>query len=116
MPDKKTVIPMDATIPSAAMRIVKYGHIPQAMEDHWFMYCDETTIRYFRSWTGICIYEAKYEDDGTTCRITELTVNRDPDQYGSKDDRKDTLNFLALLTREYGGDATSLWDKIYGLG
>lgn len=113
MPNKHTFIPMDLTIPSAAMRIVKFGHIPQAMEDHWFMYCDETTIRYYRSWTGICIFVARYVIDGELCRITELQVNRDPEQYGSTDDEHDMALFMALLTEEYGGDATQYWDKAF---
>ena len=110
MPDKNTVIPLNITIPSEAMDIIKYGHIPEAMEDHWFMYCDETAIRYYRSWTGICIYEARYEDCGDVCRLTYLKVNRDPEQYGSNDDQKDTYLFLALLTEECGGDASAYWD------
>ena len=88
------------------MDIVKYGHIPEAMEDHWFMYCDETTTRYYRSWTGICIFVARYEDDGSQCRISELQVNSDPDQYRGKGDEKDVALFLALLTEEYGGNAS----------
>ena len=111
MPDKHTVIPMDVTIPKAAMSLVKCGHIPRAMEDHWFMYCDENTIRYYRSWSGICIYVAKYEMDGDVCHITELTVNRDPEQYGGTDDDHDKALFMALLTEEYGGDASKYWEK-----
>ena len=113
MPDKHTTISMDESIPSAAMRLVKYGHIPDAMEDHWFMYCDETTIRYYRSWTGICIYIAKYEDDGETCRVKELTVNREPEQYSCTDDEHDVALFMALLTEEYGGDASEYWKKVF---
>ena len=113
MPDKHTTIPMEVSIPSAAMRIVKYGHIPDAMEDHWFMYCDETTIRYYRRWTGFCIYVAKYEDDGETCRITELTVNREPEQYTCTDNERDIALFMALLTEEYGGDASEYWKKAF---
>ena len=111
MPEKNTVIPLNITIPSEAMDIVKYGHIPEAMEDHWFMYCDETTIRYYRSWSGICIFVAKYVDDGSQCKITELQVNREPDQYKGKDDEKDMALFMALLTEEYGGNAKEFWEK-----
>ena len=100
MPDKHTTIPLDETIPSAAMRIVKQDHIPEAMEDHWFMYCDDPTIRYYRSWSGFCIYIAKYEDDGTHCKITELTMNRDPEQYANTDDQEDVETFLALLSAD----------------
>jgi hypothetical protein len=53
---------------------------------------------------------AKYELDGETCRITSLQVNRDPDQYGNTDDAHDRALFMALLTEEYGGDATGYWD------
>lgn len=111
MPDKHAIIPMNETIPSTDMQIVKFGHIPDAMEDHWFMYCDETTIRYYRSWTGICIYVAKYEDDGDDCRITELIVNRDQSQYGCIDNDQDVALFMALLTEEYGGNANDYWKK-----
>lgn len=113
MPEKHTTIPMDESIPSAAMHIVKHGHIPDAMEDHWFMYCDETTIRYYRSWTGFCIYVAKYEDDGKICRITDLTVNREIEQYSCTDDKHDVALFMALLTEEYGGDASEYWQKAF---
>ena len=113
MPEKKKVIPLDITIPSAAMDIVRYGHIPEAMEDHWFMYCDDTTIRYYRSWTGICIFVARYEDDGSKCWITELQVNSDPDQYRGKGDEKDVALFMALLTEEYGGNASMFWKKAF---
>lgn len=109
MPEKRVVIPLDETIPSDAMRVVKYGHIPDAMEDHWFMYCDESTIRYYRSWTGFCIYVARYVDNGIICKITELMVNRDPEQYGCTDNEHDVALFMALLTEEYGGDASKYW-------
>jgi len=109
MPECNAIIPMDVTIPSAAMHNVKFGHIPEAMEDHWFMYCDDSTIRYYRSWTGICIFVAKYEECGEQYRITELTVNREQEQYGSTDNEHDVALFLALLTEEFGGDASEFW-------
>ncbi|MBR6979514.1 MAG: TIGR02452 family protein [Prevotella sp.] len=111
MPDSHVVLPMSYTISTAEMQIVKYGHIPEAMEDHWFMYCDETTIRYYRSWSGICIFEARYEEHGGKCHITQLKVNREPEQYGSNNSTRDTFLFLALLTEEYGGDASEFWNR-----
>ena len=111
MPNRNAVIPLDMALPSEVMRIIKYGHIPEAMEDHWFMYCDDDTIRYCRSWTGICIFEAKYEEYGDGYRITNLRVNRDPEQCKSSDIKKDVCLFLALLTEEYGGDASAYWEQ-----
>lgn len=113
MPAESVLIPMNVKIPRAAMQIVKCGHIPDAMEDHWFMYCDDNTIRYYRSWTGICIFVAKFVEEGDMCAITELQVNRDSEQYGSKDNDHDVALFMALLTEEYGGDASKYWDKAF---
>lgn len=113
MPSEHVLIPMDVKFPRAAMQVVKCGHIPDAMEDHWFMYCDDNTIRYYRSWTGICIFVAKYVEEGGQCTITELQVNRDSAQYGSKDNDHDVALFMALLTEEYGGDASKYWDKAF---
>lgn len=104
MPEKHITVPMDVTIASSDMSIVKYGHIPEAMEDHWFMYCDENTIRFYRSWTGYCIYVAKYEDNGLSCHISQLTINRNPQQYSATNNEKDVALFMVLLIAEYGGD------------
>ena len=92
------------------MSIVKMGHIPDAMEDHWFMYCDDDTIRYYRSWTGFCIFIAKYKEVDGGYLITELEVNRDPSQYTSDDIVNDKANFLGLLVDEFGGDSSSYWE------
>ena len=111
MPEEHITIPMDVVIPAKAMEFVKQGHIPDAMEDHWFMYCDEEKIRYFRSWTGICIFEARYRIDGKFCEITELKVNRNGNEYGETDEDSDIALFMGLLTDEYGGDSSRYWDK-----
>ena len=113
LPEKNVLLPLNVTIPHEAMQVVKYGHIPEAMEDHWFMYCDEDTICYYRSWSGICIFVAKYVEEGDKCTITELQVNRDPEQYRSNENGHDISLFMALLTEEYGGDASIYWDKAF---
>ena len=45
---------MDFLLTDHQMQQITLGHIPDAMEDHWFMYCDDQYIRYYRSWTGRC--------------------------------------------------------------
>lgn len=56
---------------------------------------------------------AKYEkvDDGY--KITDLTVNRYPEQYKCDDDKHDLVLFMALLTEEYGGDASQYWNAAF---
>lgn len=112
MPQKHVVIPMNVTLPKEAMGIIKCGHIPEAMEDHWFMYCEGNTIRYYRSWSGLCIFVAKYVEEEDNVRITHLLINREPTQYKETDDKKDVALFMALLTEEYGGNASIFWDMV----
>lgn len=111
MPEEHVSIPTAIVISAKAMEVVRQGHIPDAMEDHWFMYCDDDTIRYYRSWTGICIFEAKYKIDDEFCVITQLTVNRRYGEYGETDEEKDIALFMGLLTDEYGGDSIEYWNK-----
>lgn len=61
------------------MEVIRMGHIPEVMEDHWFIWCDDSHIRIHRSWTGICMFEAEYrkaaDDDGYV--IGDVKVNLD---------------------------------------
>ena len=54
---------------------------PKAMEDKWFWYTEGSTLFAHRSRTGYCIYKI---DFGKGCRHT-ATVNREPEQYGCTD-------------------------------
>ena len=40
-------------------------------------------------------------------------VNRDQEQYGCTDNEHDVALFMALLTEEFGGDASEYWDKAF---
>ncbi len=107
MPDEYAFIKADVTIPEEAMEAIRKGHIPGEMEDHWFMYCDDNAIRFFRSWTGFCIFEAFYEKkDSGGYRITHIKVNRSENQYQGTDLRRDFCLFMHLLIEEVGGDAS----------
>lgn len=91
------------------------GHIPDEMEDHWFMYFDGEYIRYYRSWTGICIYKGHVTRRDGSPVIGSLIVNRDPEQYGEVSDEKDRLMFEMLVTEELGKDSSRIWDAIFSL-
>ena len=110
---KHVVIPFDKFLPEDVMDVIRYGHIPAAMEDHWFMYCDENAIRYYRSWTGICVFVAEYEDVEGGIKIVRLLSRRDSEQNDFEQDTKDAALFLALLTQEYGGDSSKYWNVFF---
>lgn len=115
MPDKYAVIRTDIKIPTEPMDIIRKGHIPEAMEDHWFMYCDDEFIRYYRSWTGICIYEARYEKVDDSYKITSIKANRLPEQYRETNDRRDYCLFMYLIITETGGDGSKFFDEFLSL-
>ena len=108
-------MPQDFYLTARQMDIIRYGHISDAMEDHWYMYCDDNAIHYLRSWTGIHIFEAHYEKNGDEYRITELRINNNPDEcrYRLSDAESATALFYALLISEYGGDASAYWNAAF---
>ena len=110
MPDKNVKLPMELRLTDGQMRDILYGHIPAAMEDRWFMYCGDNKIRYFRSWSGICIYEADFAEVLGGYEITALTVNQDPAEYHENPEKAKAL-FCALLMQECGGDAEPYWNE-----
>lgn len=111
MPEQNVVVNLDMEISTEMIGTLKYGHIPEEMEDHWFMYCDEDTIRYYRSWTGICIYECKFIKSGYDYKLTELTINRDSNQYGEKNVEADITLFIYLIVSEVGGNGSKIFEK-----
>ena len=132
LPDKQTVATMDMgrfepmptnkedvsevridfVVPADAMYVLRRGHIPESQEDHWAMVCDGEYIRYFRSWTGVCAFEAHYikNDDESYC-IDHLRINQSLCEFGVNGDEAGVALFLYLLVEEVGGDAEMAWDE-----
>ena len=112
MPEKQVTVPLDLRLTGGQMARIRCGHIPEAMEDHWFMYCDDERIRYYRSWTGNCIFEAAFEASGDGYRVTRLTINQDPEEHKATPEKAAAL-FAALLMEEGGADAGQYWDAYF---
>ena len=110
VPDKH-VSRMELALPlyRAEMDILRMGHIPEAQEDHWFMYCTDEYIRYFRSWTGVCMYEAHFYQDGDDYIIDNLLINHALMEFGINSDQPAAWLFRYLLTTEIGGDSEGAW-------
>jgi len=106
-----TEMPFEFRIPAAAMDIIRKGHIPEAQEDHWFMYCDDEYIRYYRSWTGICAFEAHYKKDEEDYCIDNLKMNHDLAEFGVNGDEAGAALFCYLVIAESGGDAERAWNN-----
>jgi len=78
------------------MAKIRSGVIPEAMEDKWFVYWNNDELFFHRSWTGYCVYVAKFEAGQNGCRMIEALANRDPEQYGETSDEQDKA-MLAFL-------------------
>ena len=72
------------------------GHIPESMEDHWFMYCDDNSINYFRSWTGIQIFKGYYKFENDLYNIYMLEINNNKEEW-----REDDINNSIKLFHDF---------------
>lgn len=112
---KHATIQIDIELTEDELMELAKGHIPEEMEDHWFMYFDGEFIRFYRSWTGICIYKGRVVRKDGVPHIDTLVVNRDSEQYGETNDEKDRLMFEMLIAEELGKDSGAIWDAIFSL-
>lgn len=92
MPEQRETFVLARTFSDAEMDALRRGNVPQAMEDKWFWYMEQSTLWAHRSWTGYCIYRIDFQKDDQHV----VTVNRDPEQYActSIDEDAETLNRL----------------------
>jgi hypothetical protein len=89
MPEECTVIGLDLRFTAGELEQMKRGVIPVEMEDKWFVYWQDDTLHFHRSWTGFCVYVVRFECDESGSRAVEATVNREPEQYRNTDDGYD---------------------------
>lgn len=77
--------------------VLSMGHIPEVMEDHWFMYCDNNSVNYFRSWTGIQIFKGYYKLENDVYIIYALEINDNKDEYNETDINRSLKLFNDLI-------------------
>lgn len=94
----KTSIHIELT--NEQFEIISQGHIPRVMEDHWFMYCDDFAIHYFRSWTGFPVFKAFYRKTNQGYEIYALNINTNDKPYNNENMEKDKELFKNLIFAE----------------
>jgi len=82
---------------------VRFGFIPEEMEDRWFVYFADERLHFHRSWTGFKIFEARVDKAQEGYAISEILVEHDPEFNSSVDDDDDDRLFRSLLFREILG-------------
>ncbi len=60
---------------------IKAGYIAESMDDKWDLVYEDDWLHFYRSWTGIEIYRAKFTplSDGNY-KLQEILVNNDENQ------------------------------------
>jgi hypothetical protein len=84
------------------------GVVPEQMEDKWFIFLEDTTLFFHRSWTGFCIFQVTLVQQSTTCAIADVLVNRDTAQYSGSTDGYDKQLLLFLINNLLLGERSAL--------
>lgn len=97
LPPRHVVLPLDFLLSKAEAESIRWGFIPEAMEDKWFSYFEGNTLFQHRSWTGHCIDRIHFVPEGGGLRATHAEVNRDPEQYQNVDDQEDIRRIESMV-------------------
>ena len=81
MPPQHITVPLDRLFSKDEAALLKLGFLPQEMQDKWFIYFENNVLYFHRSWTGYCIYQVFFKQEGHSLRMAQAIVNRNPDQY-----------------------------------
>jgi len=73
------------------------GVVPEQMEDKWFIFLEDTSLFFHRSWTGFCIFQVTLTQQSTIYAIADVLVNRDTTQYSGSTDIYDKQLLLFLI-------------------
>ena len=78
------------------------GLIPKAMEDKWFIYFENDSLYFHRSWTGLGIYRAEIirenvADEDKKYAIKEFYLETDEEIYKDGDNKFDLDVLLQLI-------------------
>jgi len=78
-------------------KIFENGIFANSMEEKWHVFILNENIYFTRSWTGYCIYKIFIKRQRSAITLTDFHVNRDENQYRSKDLDHDTILLKELL-------------------
>ena len=62
---------------------MRFGHIPEDMDDKWFIFFEKGWLYFHRSWTGACIYGVRLDGSPNGVRVIDCWASRDRAHYNS---------------------------------
>jgi hypothetical protein len=96
-PKEQAALPIKLRFSKNELTRIAQGHVPQEMEDKWFVFLENDQLYFHRSWTGFCIFELQLATDCDGTHVEQCWVNRNPSQYTSTDLAEDEQLLRALL-------------------
>ena len=121
MPRTRAHFDLGIEISEEDFETLAWGHIPTAMEDHWFMYFDGEAFCFHRSWTGFCLFRVYVKrssspDNRGGYVLYRVTANRSKKQYEEESDERDAILVCILIGQALEKDVSGLWDQYFELG
>jgi hypothetical protein len=97
MPSRRSTIALERTFSSEEIHRIQAGLVPEEMEDRWFIYWEDGTLFFHRSWTGFCVFIVRFAAARDGCRMVQADLNRDPEQYTEVNDSRDARMISYLI-------------------
>ncbi|AXI04707.1 hypothetical protein HYN46_13440 [Aquirhabdus parva] len=97
LPEERTELNFSASYSNDEIEKMILGVIPKEMEDKWFIYFQDNTLFFHRSWTGFCIFTLKFMFDSMGAHVVESWVNRNTSQYNSTSIEDDQHNLQLII-------------------
>jgi ADP-ribosyl-[dinitrogen reductase] hydrolase len=82
-PQRTIELPLDITLDAEEMERLRYGVVPQDMDDRWFAFFADGSLQLHRSWTGNWIASVEFRPIERGSRAIKAEVSRETSQYNS---------------------------------
>lgn len=104
LPEEYVELTFDLLLDQKQSDAVRRGLVPDDMGHRWFSYFENNVLYQFRSWSGFCVDEISFKDEGGLLRVVSAKVNRNRDQYDNADNDQDIWRITEMLTEFYPQD------------
>ena len=98
-PMKQITSSISMSYTDAQMERIQRGFLPRVMEEKWFIYWEDMTLYFFRSWTGFALFEVDFMARDAHYFSTVARLNRDEEQYSETDELFDCALIFFLIHR-----------------
>lgn len=78
------------------------GHVPNDMDDRWFIYFENGWLHFHRSWTGALVFALRLDGCAAGVRIVEGWASRESEQYRSQGIEHDRKMVVGLIQSYFG--------------